>query len=94
MRLFEGWDFGAILCGAFGAGLRVYRLARTGSVWGTPPRRSWRQFSEAPGQHHRIGLIRAAGGQRELDPGDFLGDPRGDLDQGETDGVELRIAPE
>jgi hypothetical protein len=35
-----------------------------------------------------------AGGQRDLDPGLHLGDPGGDLDQGEADGVELGIAPE
>ena len=35
-----------------------------------------------------------AGREGDLDPGDQLGDPRGDLDEGQTQRVELGIAPE
>ena len=35
-----------------------------------------------------------AGGRGDLDPGDHLGDAGGDLDQAETEGVELSVTPE
>src|SRR5262245_62069208 len=64
-----------------------------GSIAGTSPWSSWREsegaFREA-GKACPIGVARR---QRDLDAGDELGDPRGDLDDGEAQGVELGIAP-
>ena len=69
-------------------------VAGTGSGRGTLPRGSRRQRGGPSGEAGPARLVRIAGWQGHLDPGDHLGDPGGDLDQGQADGVELGVAPE
>ena len=97
MRLLQGWRSDAREDGAISAVWIVddgVGGGWGGSVRGTSPRRSRRQSECARGEAGEALLVGIAGRQRDLDPGDHLGDPGGDLDQGETEGVELGVAPE
>jgi hypothetical protein len=66
----------------------------TGLDGGHAARRSWWQGEGAAGEADEALLVGIARRQRNLDSGDHFGDAGGDLDEGEADGVELRVAPE
>ena len=65
-----------------------------GSIGGTSPMRSRRPSEGAVGEAGEALLVGVARRQRDLDAGDEFGDPRGDLDEGQPQGVELGVAPE
>lgn len=93
-----GWDSGleaaadvairGTECAMVGAGGAGDGLGR-----GTPPRGS--RWPRSPrGEEDQAVAFGIARGQRQLDAGGELGHPRGHLDEGEADRVELSLAPE
>ena len=79
--------------GVEGAVIRGWWVAGNGLGRGTLPRGSGRL--RVPGhEQHQAPPIGIAGGQRDLDPGRYLGDARGALDQRRAERVELRGPPE
>jgi hypothetical protein len=79
--------------GAWGAG--AGGLGLKGWAWfgARRPRGSGRALGGA-GEPDEAGLVGVGARQSDLDPGDQFGDPGGNLDQGEAQGVELGGAPE
>ena len=88
LRLRDTGEGGARGADRSGLGLR------DGLDRGRLPRGSGRELDGTAGEKRPAPLIRIARRQGHFDPGDHLGDPGGDLDQGHADGVELSVAPE
>jgi hypothetical protein len=72
-----------------GVGGGLERLDR-----GASPRRLWRHSLGTADEAGEALLVGIARRQRDLDAGDQFGDAGGELDEGEADRIELRVAPE